>query len=158
MDAAVAPMKNHSKHHSGTGNENTLRDAQSIVVRPRSPDICQSSCFFSVSFPRKGWALRVQSNTSSWSFMSVRASACVQGGRETLLRFQSGDSSELLSAWSLAPFIWEQVHPRLGTSCQVTADGTSVTGWVLPQAQQLWPGRVDFLGLVLRGEVLHIHS
>jgi len=40
--------------------------------------------------------------------MSVRASTRVQGRRETLLRFQSGDSSELLSAWSLVPVTWEQ--------------------------------------------------
>lgn len=65
-------------------------------------------------------------------------------------------SFSLLGVWLLS--FGSKVHPRLGTSCQVTADGTSVTGWVLPQAQQLWPGRVDFLGLVLRGEVLHIHS
>lgn len=35
--------------------------------------------------------------------MSERASACVCGGRETLPGFQLEDSSELLSAWSLAP-------------------------------------------------------
>lgn len=73
------------------------------------------SCFFGISFLRKGGALQIQSNTkSSWSFISARASAGARGGDETLPRFQSADSSELLSAWSLAPVIWEQSSAQAG--------------------------------------------
>lgn len=69
--------------------------------------------------------------TSSWSFTSVRANARVWGRRETLLRFRSADSSELLSAWSVAPVAWEQ-SPAPGWGHHVRKkvdDGTSATGW-----------------------------
>lgn len=72
--------------------------------------------------------------------MSVRASACDQGGRETLPRCQeTAVSCPLLGVWLLS--LGSKVQSKLGPLCQDSR--WDLSNRVGSSAKQLWLGRVE---------------